>query len=369
MRDVRAWAGIPYHMRRSLEDESHTIFDISPLRDRWAPVFRARKLLTRVLLRQDYHRDREPLVLESYARQVAERLQGEDVDVVLSPSTIPIARLRRGPIAFWTDAVFAGLVDYYPGFSNLTRGTRVAGDRMERDALERASLAMYSSDWAAEMAVEYYGADPRKVYVVPYGANVDEPLAAEDVGAVVDARPSKRCELLFVGVQWLRKGGDVAVDVARRLNDAGLETRLTIVGSGAADRPPPFVRPLGFVSKAASEGRALMRRLFSDAHFLTLPTRADCSPIVLCEANAFAVPTLTTRTGGIPTIVTDGRNGYSFAPEAGAAAYSDTILELFGDYTRYRALARDAHHEYRTRLNWETAGARVKALLAPLRAA
>jgi glycosyltransferase involved in cell wall biosynthesis len=350
-------------MRQSLEGRPHALIDVSPLRHRWAPLLRGRKLLTRLLLRKEYQRDRQPLVLEHYARQIEQRLRTEDVDVVFSPSTIPIARLRSSePIVFWTDAVFAGLVDYYPDFSNLSRSSRAAGDRMERAALERAALAVYSSEWAAEMAVDYYGADPAKVEVVPFGANLERALPPDDVASVVEARPADRCELLFVGVGWLRKGGDVAVEVARRLNRAGLETRLTVIGSDPPEATA-FVRPLGFVSKASPEGRSLLERLLCEAHFLILPTRADCTPMVLAEANAFAVPTLTARTGGIPTIVTDGRNGFAFPPEAEAQDYCDRILELLAERARYRALALTAYEEYATRLNWETAGSRVTGLL------
>jgi hypothetical protein len=208
--DIASWSGIPYYMSRSLEDSTHAVAHVSPLHDRWATVLKGKKLFYRALTGREYLRDREPMVLESYARQVAARLS-RDVDLVFSPSTIPIARLRcEQPIVFWSDAVFAGMVDFYASFSNLTVGSRKAGDAMERAALHRAALAIYSSAWAAEKAIEYYSVGPEKVRVVPFGANLDSPPAADAIDEMVASRPTDQCRLLFIGVDWLRKGGDVA---------------------------------------------------------------------------------------------------------------------------------------------------------------
>ena len=363
-RDVRSWSGLPYYMSRSLEDSTHRVVHLSPLEEKWAALHKAKQLVYRVITRRRHLRDREPLILEGYARQVEERLS-PDIDLVFSASTIPIARLRcEQPIVFWTDAAFAGMVDFYPSFSNLTDGSRQAGDAMERAALDRCALAIYSSAWAAETAIEHYGARPEKVRVVPFGANLESTPTADTIDGIVASRPDDRCRLLFIGVEWRRKGGDVAVEVARLLNDAGLDTTLTISGPPSGTVPNlPFVRDLGFVSKNSPSGRRRIEAALAESHFLILPSRADCTPVVLCEANAFGVPCLTTNVGGIPTIVRDGENGQTFAVEAAPDDYCSYILDVFSDGDRYRCLAMSSFREYRLRLNWTNSGNIVKRLL------
>ena len=54
---------------------------------------------------------------------------------------------------------------------------------------------------------------------------------------MIEARPNDRCRLLFVGIGWERKGGDVAVEVARLLNDRGLPTELTMLGQSQGTWP------------------------------------------------------------------------------------------------------------------------------------
>ena len=64
------------------------------------------------------------------------------------------------------------------------------------------------------------------------------------------ASPGER-RLLFVGVDWKRKGGDFALRIAKRLNDRGIRAELTIVG-GTPEIPEEMkdlVNVVGFVAK------------------------------------------------------------------------------------------------------------------------
>lgn len=231
--------------------------------------------------------------------------------------------------------------------------------------MHKCSLAIYSSDWAAKSAIHDYGADPAKVKVVPFGSNTDSPFTYDTIQDVIKARPSDCCKLLFLAVDWIRKGGDVAYEVAKKLNESGLRTELTVVGCNPSfDEPlPGFMNVLGFISKSTEEGRRRIQNLILESHFLILPTLADCTPIVLCEANSLGVPCLSTTVGGIPTVVVDNVNGYLFEPKPNIADYCNYIMNLFSDFSSYRSLALSSFQEYDSRLNWRVAGQAVKGLL------
>jgi glycosyltransferase involved in cell wall biosynthesis len=375
-RDPAAFGGRGYHMARHMARELETTpAYIGPLsKRRLFPLLGAKHVLYGRLLKRWYTASRDRLLIRDFARQISSRLSRSAVDVVFSaqsPGSQPIAYLEcEQPIAFWTDATFAGAIDFYPGFSSdiLSAETLRDGLANEKAALQRCSLAVYSSDWAAQTAIDHYGADPSKVKVVPYGPNFDRGPGLDDVRRMIDARPTDTCRLLFIGVDWYRKGGDLALEVARRLNESGLRTELTAVGC----RPllegplPSYLRPLGYLDKATPEGAKRFDELLAASHFLVLPTKADASPHVLCEAAAFGVPALTTAVGGIPTIVRDGVNGYTFDPQASADDYCRAVTDLFAGYSRYREMALAAFNEYESRLNWTVAARTVKRLLAEL---
>jgi glycosyltransferase involved in cell wall biosynthesis len=367
--DIKKWSGTGYYIAQSLQTQDISLDCLGPLNEKYALLFKGKQFLYRYLARKRYWRDREPLILKHYAQQVANKLSQSNPNIVFSPGTVPISHLEcEQPIVFWTDATFAGLVDFYSKYSNLCKESIENGNDMERLAIERCKLAIYSSEWAAKTAIENYKIEQSKVKVIPFGANLECSGDFNYVKSLVDSRPSNQCKLLFLGVEWFRKGGDKALEVAKELNKQGLTTKLTIVGcQPIVDKPlPDFVRSLGFVSKTSKEGLEIINQLLAESHFLILPSVADCTPIVICEANSFGVPCLATNVGGITTIVKDELNGKTFAKEASVADYCTYISNLFYDYSQYRKLALSSFDEYQSRLNWSMAGKRVKELLVEL---
>jgi glycosyltransferase involved in cell wall biosynthesis len=173
---------------------------------------------------------------------------------------------------------------------------------------------------------------------------------------------------LFLGVDWERKGGDIALQVAEQLNDLGLDTELTVVGCEpiVEGSLPKFVKSLGFISKSTIAGKERLDRLIAESHFLILPSRAECYGVVFCEANSFGVPCISRKVGGIPTIIKPNVNGNLFDLNANISEYCNYIYRLFTNYSDYKNLALSAFHEYESRLNWGVAGQKVKQFLTEI---
>jgi glycosyltransferase involved in cell wall biosynthesis len=368
--DVRSWSGTGYFMAEALRGAGAELDVIDGLPHRWRLADRLAARVSRAALRRRYLYDREARVLKGYAREVTDRLVGSDVDVVLSPGSLPVAYLDVGtPIAFWTDACFAGMVGFYPEFSDLSRRSLTAGNRAEQAALDRASQVFYSSEWARQSAIANYEVDAEKLHVVPFGANIANPAPTEEVARWVSERDEDSCKLLFLGVDWERKGGEVAVAVTERLNRSGRRTELVTAGAqpSRSAENSPLVTSMGFLSKEAERDRLRLREAFASSHFLLLPARADCSPMVLAEACAFGVPVLANAVGGIPTIVRDGVNGWLVEPDGGMVdRYAELIASSIEDRAAYQELAMSARREFQTRLNWEVAAKAVRNKLAAL---
>lgn len=365
------WAGTGYSIAQSLKAQSISIDYIGPLQD--SIILKSTRKLKRHYCEwfhhKGYQKDPDPWTLKHYSRQISRKLTNSQSDLVFGATSNLIAYLEcKQPTIFWADATFANIQNFYPLYSNLHEGVIKEWHQMETLALQKCKLAIYSSNWAANSAINDYGADPSKVKVVPFGANTESSLTFETAKEAIDSRPSDRCKLLFLGVDWIRKGGNVAYQVAKKLNQSGLPTELTIVGSKPLiEEPlPDFVKALGFISKSTSEGKAQIQELILESHFLILPTLADCTPIVICEANSLGVPCLSTSVGGVPTIIRNDINGRLFDKDANISEYCDYITNIFADYSNYRSLALSAFYEYESRLNWKAAGQKVKELLIPL---
>lgn len=319
----------------------------------------------------------ETFVLKNYAQQVSRSLsQLNNIDFVFSginPFLQPFAYLECSqPIVTWSDAPLVSAVNAYPGMGRHEVAVDCLENALANDkaALQRASLVLYASEWAAQVAISQYQINPSKVKVVPFGPNIPSNYSFEDIQLIVKSRPSSECKLLFIGGEWNRKGGDVAVQVVSELNRSGLKTELTIVGCNPPIDPSltPYIKCLGYVSNASPEGIKKLQKLLSESHFFILPTRAEAFGYVFCEASSFGVPSLATDVGGIPTIIRDDMNGKKFSKDAKIEEYCTYITDLFTDYSRYQDLALSSFREYEARLNWIVAGQTIKKLLTEIAA-
>lgn len=365
-RDVKNWSGTEHHMSKCLEDQGIGVEYIGNLRMQKHPVNVCRYLFNKKIRGLNDHPHRDPGFLKHCARQVQQRLRGLNVDMVFGHGTIGQAYLETDlPMAVYGDCTFANLLDYYPKFSNMSARSIRDGHAADKDLLTRCGLVIMSSKWAADSAVKDYGCDPAKVHIVPFGANFPVEHSPADIERMAAAKGASPIRLLLLGVDWHRKGGDTAVGVAKELHRRGVPVELLVVGCHPpeGEMVPDYVKLLGFISKATPEGVARINQLLATSHFFILPTRADCTPIVFSEASSFGLPILATDTGGVASIVLEGRNGRVFAMNAPASEYADFVQKTMADPREYLRLSLSSLDEYRTRLNWGAAGRALKALL------
>ena len=329
---------------------------------------RIRKRLHALLFGTTYALERSPYAASRWSQAATSRLaQLERVDAVVSTGTLPVAFLEStAPLAIWADATFHSLRSTYPEYEDYAHASVEEGDLIERAALNRASLICYASQWAADDAASFYGIPDRKLRVVPFGANCESPFSNEaEAAAHVARRDWSVTRFVFIGVDWERKGGDVAVTVVRRLNELGINSLLSVIGC----RPPlgveklPFVESIGFLSKKNGSDRNRLNTVMLQSHFLLLPTMAECFGLVFAEASAYALPSVSRAVGGVPSAVLHNRTGLLLPADAGTEAYCKALKPLLHDRGRYQAMCAEAYRDYATRLNWQVAGARFTSEL------
>jgi glycosyltransferase involved in cell wall biosynthesis len=160
--------------------------------------------------------------------------------------------------------------------------------------------------------------------------------------------------LLFLGVDWKRKGGIIAYNTLVHLHSMGIKARLVISGCTPPDGiSHPDMEVIPFLDKNKKEHHDKFVDLLTTSHFLILPTRADCSSTVTCEANAYGMPSIATITGGVPEIVQDGINGYCLPLEAGGPEFANLISGIYSDKNKYHELIRTSRERYEEHLNWD----------------
>jgi glycosyltransferase involved in cell wall biosynthesis len=358
--DRRSWSGTLYNMGQALERHCGVVSRISPLQPFSAKF---QKLIShgfRRLTGRTYLYTHTASLAKKTARMAERRLSGH-YDVIFAPvGSGLVAHLQTSvPIVYLSDATFRLMLGYNWEFTGMLPSQERAADEVERRAMMKASELVFPSSWAARSAVDDYQADPSRVNVVPFGANLDPAPTREKA-----LRPLSmdKCRLLFVGVNWPHKGGEIALETLIDLERSGISAELTVVGC----TPPhqhPNLKVFPFLNKNNRDERQLLDKLYSEADFFLLPTRSECFSIALCEANAFGIPILSTETGGLSDLVREGINGYLFPLDARGNQYAARIREVYSNASRYQRLRRSSREEFETRLNWDAWGERMRTIL------
>lgn len=366
--DPNTRSGWAHHMLRALRANDVDVTPVGPLREHGRLTGRARARVEARLAGRTFDPYRAEANGRALSRQV-ERLAGA-TDVVLTTECVPISFLAAGkPVALWADATFARLVDFYPDFTALSGATRRDGETLERRGLHRCDLAMFSSRWAAASARDHYGVDAGRVAVVPWGANLVEVPSRDDVASMQAQRRSGGVlRALFLGGDWVRKGGPVAVSCVRELNRRHVPVELVVVGC----RVPPddedeSVQVVGPVDKYEPAGGRVLWQILAAAHVLLLPSSADCTPLAVAEAAAFGVPAIVSDIGGLPEMVEHGYSGWVLPAGSTATQYADVVAQLHGDRDALDAAGAAARCRFETELNWPVAARRVTTMLERLR--
>jgi glycosyltransferase involved in cell wall biosynthesis len=309
------------------------------------------------ILGKHHRNDRNTEFLEALGAEFAARTAGRTFDLIFCPGSEIVAALQTDmPVVFCADATFGNLVDYYWDFTGLSAEYRRQGFAQENMALAKATLAVFPSDWAARSAIEQHGADPARVAVIPFGANLGSDNRRSEVMAWIAARPAAPIRILFVGRHWERKGGDLVIATALTLISHGHPVEVDIVGCElpADYRGVPWIRAHGLLHQCNPVDMVELRRLYAEAHFLFVPSRAEAYGFTFTEANAFGVPPVGTRTGGIPAIIQHGHNGLLLPLDARPADYADAIVAAFADRVRYQEMCHRAFELFEQQLNWPT---------------
>ena len=365
--DKRSWSGITYYLGQSLQAHVGDVDFLGPVPIPWAldKLFRLLQKSSRALLGTEWI-PKYSLLKNLYATwYLGRKMRGQHYDFILAPAAGPeLAYLRTDtPVVYFGDATYKLYSTFYhKEFANVSALSHWEGHLLEAKALRKSDLVVLTSKWASESAVTDYGVPADRIEIMQFGANIDYVPGAE---IIFQKEANPTLTLFFLSVDWERKGGDLALDTLRCLLAQGIEARLVVCG---CTPPPgtahPAMEVIPFLNKNEPADFQRFTELFASVHFLLLPTRADCTPVVNSEANAYGVPAITTDVGGVSGTVIDGVNGYCLPFEADGADYADLLAALYADKPRYHQLIASSRAKFDQELNWDSWAAGFQQLLA-----
>jgi glycosyltransferase involved in cell wall biosynthesis len=354
--DTRAFSGTPFFALRELR-RRYGEGNVQVVNTPWFDhkINQARRLNRFGILPP-----RTPLVASIYAAMLTRRIEEIRPDAVVCVQAAQkiLSFLDRWPCMLVADVTVGPLLDYYPAFAKIGARARRLADAQEASIVHSRSSIVLSSNWAAECAAKYYDAPLSRFVVAPLGANFlrDPETAEAPVGGPL--------KLLFVGYDWERKGGDIALATFKLLRLRAPDAEFHVVGCRPeAALETPGVTVYGRLSKEDPGQTAQLLSLFRDSSFFFMPTRNEAFGLVFSEACAFGLPPVAGETGGVGTIIHNDQNGLLLPYDATPEAYADAIFAVWSDAGRYQTMRRTARAAYEERLNWRSWGDKVDAEL------
>lgn len=288
-------------------------------------------------------------------------MQEHNPSIIYADKCSPLLRFLNldVPILYRSDTTFLQMQDYYEEFGRLSQAEATSAHEAEAAALDKCIFYLPITKWALAGAARYYGISEKKSRVVRSHAS----LARERDG-VSPRHPardlSRPVRFLFIGGDWKRKGGDIALEIVEHLLRAGIRASMTVLSQRVPQHAieKEFVEHVRFVDRSTKEGEAIYWSYFDDADFFLMPTEAECMGQVFVDALMSGLPSIAYDTGGVGEVVLKDRTGLLFELGSTSQVISDAVgkLLLKDGHGKYAELSRNslAHYEAEfSRARWE----------------
>lgn len=262
------------------------------------------------------------------------------------------AKLPGVPLLIYTDYTIGNNADE-PGWD--PRLFRSRGFLRLEEALYRNADAVATAGRHVErVLVGRYGCDPRRVRTVHIGANVDIVAAPDDPDRYARQR------ILFVGVDWERKGGPAMIEAFAKVHPAFPDASLTIVGCSPAVAHHA-------VTVAGRVPRERMTGYFQQASIFCMPSVVEPLGIATIEASLYRLPVIATRIGGFLETVTDQETGI-LVPPNDVDALAEAMRRLLGDPALAARMGEAGFGRNRTLFDWQAVGKRIHDMVGAIAA-
>lgn len=220
----------------------------------------------------------------------------------------------------------------------------------ERSVSQRLDRIFVMGEFLAESFINDYDVDPSRIINIGHGANLD--TTPED-------NPSKNYstpEILFIGVDFERKGGPQLLLAMNQLIKVMPHAKLHIVGPLHA---PPSNIPLngvvwhGFLRKEAPEEARKLNHLFEQCNIFILPSLYEPFGISVAEAMLHAMAPIVSGDWGLGEKVEPGISGLHVIPGDQSSIY-EALLTLCTNSERMRAMGQAARARAIERFTWQS---------------
>jgi alpha-maltose-1-phosphate synthase len=237
---------------------------------------------------------------------------------------------------------------YFPkGFSRKKLRSALA---YEGEVYASMDLIFTMSEYLRRSFIEDFGVPESKVVIIGGGVNLPE------IPEVRHEKDYSTQQILFVGVEFQRKGGPLVLEAFRRVRAARPSATLHIVGPRRLEdigKLGDGVKFHGFLDRNDPAQGAVLRRLFSDAVLFVMPSLYEPFGIAPLEAMTYQVPCILTNRWAFPEMVEPGLSGELVEP-ADQEGLTDRMMHLLDRPDLLRGYGAISRNRVMQKYTWES---------------
>jgi starch synthase len=266
-----------------------------------------------------------------------------EFDAVLQSGVLfhgaPERTMRRQPFLLHLDHTYA-LSKHAPFVPGLRSSSPASAtwEKMERQTYHDADWIFTMSECVKSSLMQDYGVPCERITVVGGGPNFPRLPSECPIAPFAPV-------ILFVGKDFLRKGGPVLLEAFRKVRAEIPEAQLLVVGPSTLEAEPGVVH-FGTLSHAE------MADVYRQAQVFVLPSWREPFGISFIEAMAFGLPCVGSRIEAIPEIIDEGKTGF-LVPPGDPSRLAVSLLTLLQNPTMSAAMGAAGYAKVKATLNWE----------------
>jgi len=236
------------------------------------------------------------------------------------------------------------------GFAGRSKSNNQKNIDYQRRVFDSCSGVFPRTQFAADSVYHDYSISKEKVTVAGAGYNHNKPPLAHQ------SYESKN--ILFVGVQFERKGGPLILDAFKIVRDKIPEATLTIVGA-RLDINEPGVEVVERIYKDESDGLNRILEFYSKASLFCIMSTLEPFGIVVIEAQNSFVPCIVPKKFAFTETVSDGITGVHLSNET-PEALAKVMVELLNNPEKLKRMGEAAHNYVQENWTWDIAAERIE---------
>ena len=204
--------------------------------------------------------------------------------------------------------------------------------------------------WLADDLIQRTGIVPEKVHVVGGGINLDS-------GMIIDG-PKTRNKVLFVGRDFVRKGGPLTLQAFRMLRSRIPDAELYVAGPSRDPMEGEQLPGYHFMGECS---HTELSRLFNLCDVFCMPSVFEAYGLVFIEALCYGLPCIGRNRYEMPYFIEDGKTGRLLKGD-GAEELCNCMVEVL-EKEAYFKTVKSRRQSYLEQYSWDTVVERMISIM------